>query len=193
MAARERIRLILVKLSGPEIVESVSSHQWRLSAKGRADTATLASHIATYAPQVVVTSTEPKAMETGIILARQLDLPCEPMPGLQENDRIGLPYLSDDDYAATFRHFFEQPDELVVGRETARQAGDRFAAAIDCVMAEHSRVTIAVVSHGTVISLWLQRAAGIDPFPLWQRLGTPSYVVLSLPDLMLERIVEQVS
>jgi hypothetical protein len=46
------------------------------------------------------------------------------------------------------------------------------------------------VAHDTVISLYVARIAGLEPAVLWKRLGLPSFVVLSLPDLELVEVAE---
>jgi broad specificity phosphatase PhoE len=46
----------------------------------------------------------------------------------------------------------------------------------------HPNQNLAIVAHGTVISLFVSRLTNADPFLLWKRLGLPSFVVLSLPD-----------
>ena len=81
---------------------------------------------------------------------------------------------------------------LVLGKETADQAHARFAAAVEGILAEHVDRNIAVIAHGTVISLYVARAAGLDPMCLWERLGLPSYVVLSVPGLQVSEVVESV-
>jgi hypothetical protein len=43
-----------------------------------------------------------------------------------------------------------------------------------------------------VIALYVAARAGVDPLPLWRRLGLPSFVVLSLPDMTLVEIVDQI-
>jgi hypothetical protein len=40
--------------------------------------------------------------------------------------------------------------------------------------------------------LFVALSAGVEPFPLWSRLGLPSFVVLSLPEMELVSIVEGV-
>jgi broad specificity phosphatase PhoE len=184
-------RLILIKHAMPEIEVAVPSRAWRLSPEGRADCEQLAAELAPYVPEVLVSSVEPKAAETGEIVAGLLNLPCRSIPGLHENDRTGLPYLDDARYEAMFRRFFACTNEQVVGNETAHQAAGRFARAVDALLAVHPTETLGVVAHGTVISLYLQRIAGVDPFPLWRRLGLPSFVVLSRPSLAVEAIVER--
>jgi broad specificity phosphatase PhoE len=37
---------------------------------------------------------------------------------------------------------------------------------------------VAVVTHGTVIALYVAELTGEDPFTLWRRMGLPSFAVL---------------
>jgi broad specificity phosphatase PhoE len=56
----------------------------------------------------------------------------------------------------------------------------------------HPGANLAIVTHGTVMTLLIARAAGLDPFALWQSLGLPAFAVLSWPDLALLQVVESV-
>ena len=49
------------------------------------------------------------------------------------------------------------------------------------------------MTHGTVMTLYVATVAGVRPIPLWRRLGLPSFVVLSLPNLHVRSIVEDVT
>jgi broad specificity phosphatase PhoE len=40
--------------------------------------------------------------------------------------------------------------------------------------------TIAIVAHGTVISLFVSRITGISDLLLWNELGLPSFVVIDM-------------
>ena len=51
---------------------------------------------------------------------------------------------------------------------------------------------LAVVAHGTVISLYVARKTGADPFTLWKRLDTPSYIVIDLPEFQIVKVVGSV-
>ena len=113
-------------------------------------------------------------------------------PGLHEHDRRGVPYLDGATFEASVERFFARPDDLVFGNETAAQAGERFAAAVERALAQHPSGDVGVVAHGTVVSLFVARHAGVDPFALWRRLGLPSFVVFSLPDLRLLTTVENI-
>ena len=79
-----------------------------------------------------------------------------------------------------------------MGHETADEAHARFAAALGRVLAGYPVGNLAIVSHGTVITLFISRAGGLDPFPFWARLGLPAFAVLTLPELHLLKVIEEV-
>jgi broad specificity phosphatase PhoE len=176
-------KLILVRHSQPEIVPDLPASQWRLSQVGRQRCKRLAEKLAVYAPDVIVTSLEPKAVETGQIVARLLDRPFETAADLHEHDRRNVGFLVD---------LFEQPGRLVLGSETADAAHARFADAVASVIAKHPGCNVAVVAHGTVMTLLVARVAGLEAAPFWKRLGLPAFVVLSLPEYTLLEVVEDV-
>ncbi len=184
-------RLLLIKHSLPEPIPGLDANQWHLSDEGRRRCDALAESVAPYAPKIIVTSQEPKAKETADLLASTLRVPVEAAPNLHEHDRTGVPWLGQDEFEAAVRSFFDRPNDLVFGRETARDAGFRFSRAVEAAVARHPTGTIAIVAHGTVISLYVAGKTEVDPFPLWQRLGLPSLVVLALPDGRLVEIIER--
>jgi broad specificity phosphatase PhoE len=184
--------LILVKHSLPEIVPALPASQWRLSEEGRQRCRILAEQLAAHHPAVIVTSIEPKAEETGWIVAGHLAVPCETAAGLHEHERSSVGWLGGDHFEAAVARLFAQPQQQVFGSETADQAHQRFAGAITQVLDRYEEKTIAVVAHGTVIALFVARATGQDAFRLWKRLGLPSYIVLSQPELELVTMVEEV-
>ena len=185
--------LILIKHSLPAIIPSLPANQWQLSVTGRAHCLPLAAAVARYAPELLFASAEPKASATAALLANCLEMNYQVAAGLHEHDRSSTPWLNEPAFAAHVASFFAQPSTLVLGAETADQAHHRFAGAVDDLVAAQPDRTIAVVAHGTVISLYVARAAGVEPFPLWQRLGLPSFVVLALPARTLVTVVESVA
>ena len=80
----------------------------------------------------------------------------------------------------------------MLGTETAEQSLARFSAAIDKVI-EAGQADNVVVTHGTVMTLYAAGVGGVEPKRLWRRLGTPSFVVLGLPDLDVRCVVERVT
>ncbi len=185
-------RLILVRHSLPEFVTGVPASQWHLSAAGRRRCERLAGRLAAYDLAAIITSEEPKAVETGQIVARILDLPCETAAGLHEHERGVVTDMGNEgEFQDQVARLFEQPDKLVMGYETADQAHARFAAAVADIARQHASGNVAIVSHGTVITLLIARANGLDPLPFWRGLGLPAFAALSLPTMRLLEVVQQ--
>jgi broad specificity phosphatase PhoE len=186
-------KLILIRHSQPEIVTGVPASTWQLSAEGRSRCAALAQQLAVHQPRQIVTSLEAKAIETGQIVASILGIPWESVVGLHEHERPdAVRSLAQEPFRARVAAVFEHPAELVFGNETADEAHGRFAAAIAGLATRHQEDNLAVVTHGTVMTLYISRAVGLEPVPFWRRLGWPSFAVLSLPDNHLEEVVERI-
>jgi broad specificity phosphatase PhoE len=77
----------------------------------------------------------------------------------------------------------------VWGNETAEQAGERFSGALHEILERYPDENVAVVAHGTVITLFVARHAAVEPFVFWKRLGLPSFCVLTLLPFRLEHTV----
>jgi broad specificity phosphatase PhoE len=183
-------KLVLVRHSLPEFVTGVPASQWRLSGEGRRRCEVLAGRLVAYHLSAVIASEEPKAAETGQIVARMLGLPFATAPGLHEHERsIVRDMGSRGAFQAQVARFFEHPGERVLGYETADEAHARFAAAVARVLEQHPTSNPAIVSHGTVMTLLIARANDLDPIPFWKRFGLPAFAVLSLPDLDLLEVV----
>jgi broad specificity phosphatase PhoE len=138
-----------------------------------------------------VTSRERKASATGALVAARLALPTVVADGLHEHQREHVGWLSNSAFEQAVSAFFTQPNELVFGEETASQASARFDAAVRDVLAAHPGQTLAIVSHGTVMTLFVAQHAGVAALPFWKCLGMPAIVVLSLPDMALVEVIEQ--
>jgi broad specificity phosphatase PhoE len=173
----------------PQVDVDTPPHTWRLGPAGVAGASALAPHIARYAPSRVVASLEPKATETGSIIAERLHVPFTTAEGLHEHDRRAIRFLGADDFAARMRDLFAQPDSAVFGSESARAALTRFTAAVGRIASDESD-DVVIVSHGTVISLYVGARADVSAAELWTTLGFPSYVTLELPS---HRIIEIVA
>lgn len=172
--------LILVKHSVPEIEESRPASTWKLSKEGQLRAQRLAEHLEGFEVEAIASSNEPKAKETADIIARQLQLNVQILLDLHEHDRSNVSYLTHDAFQASMRAFFQKPDELVFGRETADQAYTRFYWAVHAILNEHRNKTVVIVTHGTVISLFVSRLTGSSDLELWSMLGLPSFVALDL-------------
>ena len=178
-------KLILVKHSLPTIDPLVPAREWHLSQEGRLRCGPLADKLAAYEPVVIVASTEPKAVETANIVAERLDKPFEVAEGLHEHNRSNVAFYSPQVFDQAVATFFQQPGELVFGRETAIQAQERFSMAVEGVLKKYTDGNVVIVAHGTVITLFVAAHAKIEPFAFWKQLRLPSFVVLGVPGLEL--------
>ena len=172
--------LILIKHSLPQIETDRPAKDWRLSAEGQLRAHRLAEQLERFAPDVIVSSNESKARETAEILAHHFQLDMQIVHDLHEHDRSNVPYLSDHAFQASVREFFQKPDELVFGRETAIRVHTRFYRAVHSILNEHQNKTVLIVTHGTVIALFVSRLTGSSGLEIWRQLGLPSFVALDL-------------
>ncbi len=172
--------LILVKHSLPEIVENLPAREWKLSEEGRIRAQQLAERLRPFQPEYIISSLEPKAKETAEIIAGRHNLEFHVADDLHEHDRSKTPYLSKDDFQAAMHEFFEKSDTLVFGSETADEAYARFYQAVRSVLDCHPNEAVVIVSHGTVISLFVSRLTGFSGFSLWNELGLPSFIIIDV-------------
>jgi len=171
-------RLFLVRHSLPELRSDVEPRLWRLSEEGQRRCRLLADRLRPYAPRLIVSSIEHKAVETAAVAASELGLAHRVGEGLEEHHRHGVGFLSRDELERRISAFFDRPRELVFGSETAEAALRRFSDAVRRELAAGGEGQV-VVAHGTVISLYVTSLhPEIDPFELWKRLGTPALVAL---------------
>jgi broad specificity phosphatase PhoE len=141
-----------------------------------------------------MTSLEPKAIETGQIVASTLHLPLVTAVNLHEHERDSVSFCTNEtQFRARVIRLLEHPEDHVFGEETGSQARQRFSRAITSAVERHPDQNLAVVTHGTVLSMFVSRVAGIESVPLWKRLGMPSFIALHLPDYSLLEIVANVA
>lgn len=186
-------KLILIKHARPQVVDGVASHEWNLSEEGRSACNALAELVRQHDPAVIITSDEPKAQETGRLVADALAKPLETAPGLQEHDRSNVPMMRSSEFLSALALFFKEPNRRVLGRETADEAAGRFAQAIEAVLARHPEGNVAVVTHGTVLALFASENGAGDPFLLYRQLGLPSLLVFSVPDFRVLQKQERIA
>lgn len=185
-------QLILVKHAETLLTADVTAEHWPLTPEGRAQCPGLARKLLPLEVTEIISSTEPKAIETGQIVARELHLPFESALGLHEHDRSNVQLVARERFEEHMRQFFQMPHEVVYGRESADDAHTRFRAALIRLLREHPAGTLAVVTHGTVMALLLARANRRDPFALWLELASPSFAVVDAGTFALQDLVTAV-
>lgn len=182
-------QLILIRHADVLQQPDVPAREWDLSANGRSRCLDLVSHLRPYAPARIVTSEETKARQTGQIIAGELGVPVSTAPGLHEHDRRSVPYLdSREAFIAAVTDLFQRPEALVLGNETAVAARTRFETAVAAVMNRHPDDVIAIVAHGTVITLTISHTNHhIRPIPFWRQMTLPAFFVLDWPGKQLQQ------
>jgi broad specificity phosphatase PhoE len=184
--------LILIKHSLPEIAGNLPACEWRLSDAGRLRCKALAERLAPHRVTRLVASREPKAFETAQEVAAHLGLTLAAEDDLHEHVHREAGLLEAAEFEAAVARFFAQPGDLVFGSETADQAHRRFTQALALVLGKYREETVAVVTHGRVLTLFVSRAVGLDPFTFWKRLDLPSFAVVTWPDRHLQSLVDRV-
>lgn len=175
-------KLVLIKHARPSVDPTSPSSQWTLSTEGIASCGPLAEALKPLALDVLISSTEPKAIQTAQHVAGHLSLQSHALPGLEEHHRDTVPHLATRDFLASMAQVFKQPRRRILGEETAHQASERFLKGIADAIDRHPAGNIAVVTHGTVIALYLAYYNDIDPYMLWRQMSLPSFVVVSMED-----------
>jgi broad specificity phosphatase PhoE len=142
---------------------------WHLSPAGEDQAEALAQQPCWDHVDVIALSSEPKTRLTvaPVLAARKLPLVVDPR--FDELKRSGWA----DDYAALVKQAFAEPEVAVDGWEAAASAQARFLAGMDALAAAHPGGTLALVSHGLVLSLYRAHILGLSHVRLadWQQLS----------------------
>ena len=174
--------LILVRHSIVQPQPGVSAHEWQLTEEGQARCASLATELRPYHISCVATSNEPKAHATAQTLAAHLNIasPLIVDPDFRETRRDSVPYFdSQGEFHAAIHAAMNTPDAVAFGEESFSSALGRFTLALSRLVNTHHSETIAVVTHGTIMSLLLGHVSDNDTFEIWRGLGMPAFAVLT--------------
>lgn len=162
--------------------------RWRLSAEGIARAAALAGRLQPGNADRIFTSPEPKALHTARILGAAWTMPVEEVAGLREHERPEARILPSDQFEERVRDVFARPSEAVFGAESADAALGRFDFTVADLLEQSDR-DVVIVSHGTVIALFVAKHTGRNAFEFWKQQQMPFAVTLELPALRLERTI----
>ena len=178
--------LILIRHSLPSMDAQAPPVEWHLSADGAKRARQLGRRLSSSAT-TIFTSREPKAVETANVIADIWGVGVQKIDGLHEHQRPAAPLLTREQFEGKIRELFARPSELVFGDETADAARGRFSLAIMRLI-ERTTHDVAVVTHGTVMGLFVSIATGVDGFEFWKSQEMPCAVTLTIPELKIARI-----
>jgi broad specificity phosphatase PhoE len=185
-------QLILIRHSTSKIDPSLPPYRWGLTDHGAARCVPLAERLVEHNPGVIITSDEPKAVQTGEVIAQILELSMHTAPGIHEHRRERGAVTRQEDFVRKIRELFENPERGVFGLETAQQALIRFTNAVQSIMDGFLERNIGIVTHGTVMSLYYGSLTGKDPFEFWSRLGLPAFYTVLWPELEVSSLAMQI-
>ena len=174
-------RLILIRHSLSAVRADLPPAQWHLAPEGVTRARAFARRLDPGNASRIFTSSEPKAVETALVLGEIWRLPVEEVPGLHEHERPENRIVSAEQFEATIAALFARPSEIVFGSESADAARQRFAAAVASLVARHDG-DIVIVTHGTVMALFIALHTGKDAFDIWKEQQMPCATTLTLPD-----------
>jgi broad specificity phosphatase PhoE len=175
---------MLIRHSVPEIRVDLCAREWTLGSDGIDRARRFATQIDPGSARAVFSSTEPKAEQTARVLGGAWTLPVETMAGIHEHERPDVGIVAPADFDRRVGELFAQPAACVFGMETGDQARRRFTRALMPLLA-HETGDVIVVTHGTVMTLFVSEVTGVEPFAFWKHLALPCAVTLSLPDLRI--------
>ncbi len=178
------MKLYLVRHAKSKPDPSLPAAQWQLSEDAYEGLEVLRDELKLKKINCIVTSSEEKAKATAAYLAKQLNIACYEQAGLEEHHRSSTRFMSRERWLETLASFFQKPDECIFGEETANEAKQRFSEAVALAISMYGE-SIAIVSHGTVLSLFIAEHNKLDVWCVWQSLKMPDLTELNLPSFKL--------
>jgi broad specificity phosphatase PhoE len=172
-------RIVLIRHALPRIDPAMRAADWPLSSEGVAAAAQLAGRLESFGFAEIASSPELKAVETASAIAQHLGVPMRIDDGFAEHHRASAGFLPREAFEDGIRRLFRQPAEAVFGDETADAAYQRFVASIDRHRLANAVGDLAVVTHGTVLTLYACRTTPLpEPFAFWKSLRLPDAIVI---------------
>lgn len=187
-------RLILIRHAPTQPDATVAAHSWLLSDHAETCCVQLANELCAYSSQHVYSSHEQKAIQTAQYLAQALGVSYSVAPNLEETQRHSTHYYPNPDaFSAKVIAAMQAPEQLIFGDETFSHARARFSKQIDILASTHHNQTVAIVSHGRILAMFLAMYVSESPQHIWQQLGMPAYAILDWQHKRVEKIVYRIA
>jgi broad specificity phosphatase PhoE len=171
--------LYLIRHPATQPDPAIPASAWPLSDEGRTQVQALLKAPFWRGVTGIFTSDQPKATAVGEAVQAAWNIPFEVIADLAEAQRDR--WLGWEAFDQAQQAFFAHPaDPLVPGWESADAARARFTAAINSILAAHpAGDSLAVVTHGTVLTLYIAGLQGVAPtYDFWQNIGFASVMAV---------------
>ena len=171
--------IIFIRHAPTQINKNIVARNWTLTEDSQRLCKILAQKIKHHTIDQIYTSTERKAQLTGQYIADELKLP-NPIvkANLQETESSKF-YESQTEFRETVKLAMRHPQELHFGDETFYDAKMRFSVQVSNLAQRHQNETVAIVTHGRILSMYLGDIMQEAPEIIWERLQMPAFAVLS--------------
>jgi broad specificity phosphatase PhoE len=160
--------VFLIRHAESALDPDVPSEQWGLTPAGVKQARAAGDDLKDAGLVAIFSSTEPKARRTADLVASAVGLQSRDIEGLGEHRRDSWGFLGNDEFKRAVHEVFDVPGESVIGAETGNRAIRRFSDAIAEADKKSPPGPFALVSHGTVISLFLSHLSGEPAVPMWE-------------------------
>ncbi len=132
-----------------------------------------AGRIAEWQVSAIYSSPLRRALATAEVLARRFDLEVKSLPGIIDIDYGEWQGLSPDEAAARddglYSRWLKSPHKVKFpGGESLAGVRKRAASAVDGLITQHPKETIALVSHKVVCQILILSLLGVDNSHFWQ-------------------------
>lgn len=182
--------VILVRHARPIIDPLEDAENWALDQSAIGDATALGTRLLSFEPDGVIASPEPKALETGHIIGRELKISCEVDDGIREQGGGAVPWIETPEaFRDGVADHFARPKDVVLGDESSRTAADRFAVAVE--RARTGRQCPVIVTHGRVMCGYLAKLLNVDPMTIWPTLLLPDALMLDFDTMRWHRIEQE--
>lgn len=184
-------KIVLVRHAKPIVVSGQSSDSWPIGSEGKEASKALALFLSVDFGTTIWSSTETKAQETAAEIAKTFSLKVQSDARLCE---VRRPWIEDpQDYREVATRFLA--GELIAAWEDRKAALSRISEAIEELRESHDGEYLVAVTHGLVMTLYLESIGAIDPRSreavdpneFWSNLGFPDAWRIDLPRGWLER------
>jgi 2,3-bisphosphoglycerate-dependent phosphoglycerate mutase len=164
---------VLVRHGATVVDAARPASTWVLSDAGRDSVAALARRLRQLDRVLIVCSPEPKARQTAELIRPHGEICLD--DDLREHGVGQVPFLSADDFDRAVMAFFEQPQVVAFGSESAAAAAQRMERAV----ARLHGASAIVVSHGRIISAYVSTLLGSNGLSIWRALKMPDVLLVN--------------
>jgi broad specificity phosphatase PhoE len=180
--------LYLIRHPRTHVDPTRATAEWNLSDEGYSQVEALADAPFWHSVSALYSSTQPKATRAASAIAVQHNIRLTLSPDLVEVQRGSDVFRSLNDHHTQLRQFFLNPHEHISGWETAATALARFQNAVTEIRELYAGRSVAILSHGTVLTLFTAMLDGEVPtLERWQAIG---FAAVATVDMKTNKIIQ---